>query len=146
MERNKLKNAKRIVVKVGTSTLTYDNGKVNYKRIEDLSRVLSDLHNQGKEVILVSSGAIGVGVNKMRLTKRPGTIEEKQAVAAVGQCELMHIYSRAFADFDHLVGQILLTRDVIENETGYTNVRNTFFTLLKCGIIPIVNENDSVSV
>jgi len=146
MERERLKNARRIVVKVGTSTLTYDNGKVNYKRIEDLSRVLSDLHNQGREVILVSSGAIGVGINKMKLDKRPETIEEKQAVAAVGQCELMHIYSRAFADFDHLVGQILLTRDILENETGYINVRNTFFTLLRRGIIPIVNENDSVSV
>ena len=146
MERNSLKEANRIVVKIGTSTLTYDNGKLNYKRIESIARVLSDLQNQGKQIILVSSGAIGIGAAKMQLTHKPETTDEKQAAAAVGQCELMHVYSRAFSDFGHLVAQMLLTRDIIEDENRKENVVNTFNELLLKGIIPIVNENDSVSV
>lgn len=144
--RDKLKDAKRIVVKVGTSTLTYDNGNLNFTRLDKLARVLSDLANQGKDVILVSSGAIGVGVGKLKLKEKPKTVPEKQAVAAVGQCELMHIYSKFFGEFGHIVGQILLTRDVIENEHTRNNVVNTFETLLSFGIIPVVNENDSVSI
>ncbi len=146
MERKELCNAKRIVVKVGTSTLTYETGKLNYRRIEALSRVLSDLANQGKEIILVSSGAIGVGADKMKLTKRPASVEEKQAAAAVGQCELMNVYARLFAEYNHLVAQILLTPDVIENQSGKEHVTNTFLALIRKGIIPIVNENDSVAV
>jgi len=145
-ERELLKQAKRIVVKVGTSTLTYDNGNVNFTRIDKLSRVLSDLLNQGKEVILVSSGAIGVGVGKLKLKNKPESVREKQAVAAVGQCELMHIYSKFFSEYGHIVGQILLTKDVIEEEHTRQNVVNTFETLIEYGIIPIVNENDSVSI
>ena len=141
-----LEKAKRIVVKVGTSTLTYDNGKVNFTRIDKLARVLSDLLNQDKEVVLVTSGAIGVGVGKLKLKKKPDTIPEKQAVAAVGQCELMHIYSKFFSEYGHTVGQILLTRDVVEEAHTRRNVINTFETLLKNGIVPIVNENDSVSI
>lgn len=144
--RDSLTNAKRVVVKVGTSTLTYDNGNVNFTRIDRLAMVLSDLANQGREIVLVTSGAIGVGVGKLKLGERPKTMREKQAVAAVGQCELMHIYSKFFLEYGHIVGQILLTRDVVGNETSRRNVINTFETLLEKGIIPIVNENDSVSV
>lgn len=144
--RESLIKSKRIVVKVGTSTLTSETGKVNFSRIDKLARVLSDLSNQGKEIVLVTSGAIGVGVDKMKLPERPKTIREKQAVAAVGQCELMHIYSKFFSEYSHIVGQILLTRDVVSDDTGRKNVINTFETLLEKAIIPIVNENDSVSV
>lgn len=143
--RNRIKDGKRIVIKVGTSTLTYDNGSINLTRIEKLSRVISDLCNMGKEVVLVSSGAIGVGCGKLRLPKKPETIREKQAVAAVGQCELMHIYSKFFGEYSHVVAQVLLTRDVLENETMKENVCNTFETLIQQGIIPIVNENDAIS-
>lgn len=146
MSREKIPQAKRIVIKVGTSTLIYNNGKVNYGRIEALARVISDLMNQEKEIVLVSSGAIGVGVAKMNLKQRPTAIKDKQAVSAVGQCELMHIYSRSYMDFGRMVGQILLTRDVVQQKEGYDNVKNTIMTLLECGILPIVNENDSISV
>ncbi len=145
-EREALRQVKRVVVKVGTSTLTYENGKVNFTRIDKLTRVLSDLLNQDKEVVLVSSGAIGVGVGKLKLKKKPETVREKQAVAAVGQCELMHIYSKFFSEYGHTVGQILLTRDVVEEDHTRHNVINTFETLIENGIVPIVNENDSVSI
>ena len=144
--RKALKDSKRIVVKVGTSTLTYENGSVNLMRIEKLSRVISDICNMVKEVVLVSSGAIGVGVGKLRLEKKPETIREKQAVAAVGQCALMHIYNKFFGEYSHVVAQVLLTRDVLENERMKNNVCNTFDTLLEKGIIPIVNENDAISI
>ncbi len=144
--REELRNAKRIVVKVGTSTLTYDSGKLNFSRIDKLARVLSDLVNQDREVVLVTSGAIGVGVDKLKLKERPKTVRGKQAAAAVGQCELMHIYSKFFAEYGHIVGQILLTRDVVENSHTRQNVINTFETLLEKGVVPVVNENDSVSI
>ena len=144
--RKRITGAKRIVVKVGTSTLTYENGNINLTRIEKLTRVLSDLLNSGKEIILVSSGAIGVGVNKLKLKQKPKTIREKQAVAAVGQCELMHIYSKLFGEYSHVVGQVLLTRDVVEDEHIRENVCNTFDTLLEHQIVPIVNENDTVAI
>ena len=146
MNRCEIKGMKRIVVKVGTSTLTYDNGNINLTRIEKLARVLSDIQNSGKEVVLVTSGAIGVGVSKLKLKEKPSTIREKQAVAAVGQCELMHIYSKFFGEYGHVVGQVLLTRDVVEDEHIRENVCNTFETLLENGIIPVVNENDTVSI
>ncbi|MGL5379043.1 glutamate 5-kinase [Clostridium sp.] len=145
-QREKIKNANRIVVKVGTSTLTYDNGNINLTRIEKLTRVLSDLMNSGKQVTLVTSGAIGVGVSKLKLKEKPTAIREKQAVAAVGQCELMHIYSKFFGEYSHVVGQVLLTRDVVEDDHIRENVCNTFETLLEKGIVPIVNENDTVSI
>lgn len=145
-KREVLKVCERIVVKVGTSTLTHENGKINYTRMEKLARVISDLINQGKEIILVSSGAIGVGVNKLNLMMAPQTIPEKQAVAAVGQCELMHIYSKLFAEYNYVVGQVLLTRDVVEDEHVRENVVNTFETLLDKKILPIVNENDTVAI
>ncbi len=143
--REALRGARRIVVKVGTTTLTYGNGKLNLTRIDKLARVLSDLENTGREMILVTSGAIGAGVSKLKLPNRPETIREKQAVAAVGQCELMHIYSKFFAEYDHIVAQLLLTRDVVEDGEKRINVTNTFETLLEKGIIPIVNENDTIS-
>ncbi|WP_122638560.1 glutamate 5-kinase [Romboutsia sp. Marseille-P6047] len=144
--RSKIKEAKRIVVKVGTSTLTYDNGNINLNRIEKLTRVLSDIVNSGKEVTLVSSGAIGVGVSKLNLKEKPKDIREKQALSAVGQCELMHIYSKFFGEYSHTVGQVLLTRDVIEDDRIKNNVCNTFDILLEKKIIPIVNENDTISI
>lgn len=144
--RNRIKDVKRIVVKVGTSTLTYDNGSINLSRIEKLTRVLSDIVNSGKEVTLVSSGAIGVGVSKLNLKEKPKDIREKQALSAIGQCELMHIYSKFFGEYSHTVGQVLLTRDVIEDERIKNNVCNTFKILLERKVIPIVNENDTISI
>lgn len=135
-----------IVVKVGTSTLTYENGKLNIRRIEQLARVLSDLQNAGNRMVLVSSGAIGVGVGKLGLAQRPHETEQKQAVAAVGQCELMFMYDKMFGEYNHTVAQVLLTRDVVENMHSKQNVVNTLNTLLSMGIIPVVNENDTVAI
>lgn len=144
--RETLKEKKRIVIKVGTSTLMYENGSVNLQRMEKLSFVLSDFKNQGKEVILVSSGAIGVGLSQMSLTERPVTIPEQQAVAAVGQTELMNLYNQFFFHYGHQVGQVLLTKDVIDFPVSRQNAANTFEQLLAKNIIPIVNENDTVAV
>ncbi len=144
--RKSLNKAKRIVIKVGTSTITYGTGMINFTAIEKLVRVISDIENQGKEVVLVTSGAISVGADKLNNKDEPQTIPEKQATAAVGQCELMYIYSKFFSEYSHIVAQILLTRDVIEQARRRQNVINTFETLIAKGIIPIVNENDSVSV
>ena len=136
---------KRVVVKVGTSTLTHENGQLDLRRISDIVRILSDFKNAGKEIILVSSGAVSAGVARMGLGRRPETVAEKQAAAAVGQTEIMKLYSSLFADYGHSVGQILMTRDVIENPERRSNVQNTFKALLALGCIPIVNENDSVA-
>lgn len=138
--------AKRIVVKVGTSTLTYENGKINLRRMEVLCKVLSDLQNSGKEIILVTSGAIGVGVGKLGLAQRPQETERKQAVAAVGQCELMFMYDKLFGEYNRTVAQVLLTGDVVANEHNKKNTENTFNELIKMDIIPVVNENDSVAI
>lgn len=140
-----IKASKRIVIKVGTSTLTHDSGKLNLRRIETLIRVIADFKNQQREVILVSSGAIGVGVSKMGLRTKPETMSGKQACAAVGQCELMHLYSKLLSEYHYAVGQILLTRDVVEHPAKRENAKNTFETLLKVGALPIVNENDTVA-
>ncbi len=138
--------SRRVVVKVGTSTLTYENGKVNIRRLELLCKVLSDLHNSGKQIVLVSSGAIGVGMGKLKLKSRPKETRFKQALAAVGQCELMFLYDKFFGEYNNSVAQVLLTRDVVANEYSRQNVINTFQALLEMGIIPIVNENDTVAV
>lgn len=140
-----IKASKRIVIKVGTSTLTHDGGKLNFRRIEELVRVIADFKNQKKEVVLVSSGAIGVGVSKMGLLTRPETMAGKQAVAAVGQCELMHLYSKLLSEYHYAVGQVLLTRDVVEHPQKRKNAKSTFETLLKIGALPVVNENDTVA-
>lgn len=139
-------NRQRIVVKVGTSTLTYENGKLNLRRVEQLCKVLSDLQNSGKQIILVSSGAIGVGMGKLGIKTRPRETRKKQALAAVGQCELMFMYDKLFGEYNNTVAQLLLTRRVIEDNRLRVNVTNTFQTLLEMGIIPIVNENDSVAI
>lgn len=135
----------RIVVKVGTSTLTGENGALNFRTIDKLAQVLSALHNEGNQVVLVSSGAIAVGVNKMRLPMKPKDICMKQAAAAVGQCELMHIYDKCFGEYGNIVGQILLTAEDIAVKEKRRNLKNTFEALLENGMIPVVNENDSVS-
>lgn len=140
-----LKEAKRIVFKVGTSTLTYEGGGINIRRVEKFVKVLSDLKNQGKEIILVTSGAIGVGMGKLGIKNRPAETREKQALAAIGQCELMDFYAKLFSDYNHTVAQLLLTKDVVENDVLKNNAVNTFETLLGLGVIPIVNENDSIS-
>lgn len=143
--RSSIINAQRIVIKVGTSTLAHDNGKINFARLDKLSEVLSDLANEGKEIILVSSGAIGIGAAKMKWTHRPVSVVERQAAAAVGQSELMHLYSKFFGEYGHVVAQILLTSDVFEKPILRNNVQNSFTKLLSQGIIPIVNENDPVA-
>lgn len=135
----------RIVVKVGTSTLTGENGALNFRTIDKLAQVLSSLHNDGHQVILVSSGAIAVGVNKMRLPMKPQSVCMKQAAAAVGQCELMHIYDKCFGEYGNIVGQILLTAEDIAVKEKRRNLKNTFEALMESGMIPVVNENDSVS-
>ena len=139
-----LENAKRIVFKVGTSTLTYENGKPNYRKMEELVRVLSDLKNSGKEIILVTSGAISLGCDRMNMDKRPDTVAGKQAAAAVGQSELMFIYDKLFSEYNKIVAQVLMTRDAVEKWNRKGNIVNTFTELLNCGVIPIVNENDTV--
>lgn len=144
--RQLLSSCKRIIVKVGTSTIMYANGTINLQRLEKLAFVLSDLKNQGKEVILVSSGAVGVGISRLQLTERPKTIPEQQAVASVGQTELMNLYSKFFYGYGQIIGQVLMTRDIIEFPTSRLNAINTFEQLLVKGIIPIVNENDTVAV
>ena len=135
----------RIVIKVGTSTLAYSTGMLNIRRVEELCRVMSDLKNAGNEVILISSGAIGMGVGKLGLGKRPSDIPSKQAAAAVGQCELMYTYDKLFGEYNHTVAQILLTGEDIENEKRRENFRNTMFRLLELHAIPIINENDTVA-
>ncbi len=140
-----IKDAKRIVVKVGTSTIAYQTGRMNLRKIERLVKVLADIKNSGREVVLVSSGAIGVGVGKLGLKQKPTDIPTKQAAAAVGQCELMYTYDKLFSDYSHTVAQVLLTRDVIDDEVLRRNAENTFRRLLELGCVPIVNENDTVS-
>lgn len=135
----------RIVVKVGTSTLAHSTGRLNIRRIEELCRILSDLKNAGNQIILVSSGAIGMGVGKLNLSKRPDDIPTKQAAAAVGQCELMYTYDKIFTEYNHNVAQILITSPDIEDENRKTNFHNTLERLLELGVLPIINENDTVS-
>ncbi|MCM1272194.1 MAG: glutamate 5-kinase [Clostridium sp.] len=135
----------RIVVKVGTSTLTNEIGQNDLRTFDRLACVLSDIQNMGYEVILVSSGAIAVGINKLHMKERPTSMRMKQAAAAVGQCSIMHLYDKFFEDYDKTIAQILLNADDIEQEEKKENLTNTFNALLEMGIIPIVNENDSVS-
>ena len=138
--------ANRIVVKVGTSTLAHKTGLMNIQRMEKLVRVLADLKNSGREIILVSSGAIGIGVGKMGLPQKPVETPAKQACAAIGQCELMYCYDKYFSEYNHSVAQVLLTRDILDSPERKQNVVNTFQNLLHYGAIPVVNENDTVAV
>ena len=135
----------RIAVKVGTSTLTYSTGNVNIRHIEKLCRVLSDLKNAGHEVILVSSGAIGLGVGKLGLREKPKDMPTKQAAAAIGQCELMYVYDREFSEYGHTVAQVLLTGSDVRDPERSENLHNTMERLLELGILPVINENDTVS-
>ena len=135
----------KIVIKVGTSTLTYRNGSVNIRRIESLCKIISDLMNAGNEVILVSSGAIGMGTGKLNLKERPRDIAGKQAAAAVGQCELMYIYDKEFGEHNKTVAQILLTAPDLKCEDRHKKFENTVNTLLEFGVLPIINENDTVA-
>ncbi|MCH5187780.1 MAG: glutamate 5-kinase, partial [Oscillospiraceae bacterium] len=140
------KKYKRIVVKVGTSTLTYPSGELHLRNMERLVAVLSDIKNSGAEVVLVSSGAISVGVSRLKMPYRPAELRLKQAAAAVGQCRLMHLYDKMFAEYNKIVAQILLTREDVDGGEREENLISTFNALLEQGAIPIVNENDSVSI
>ena len=135
----------RIVVKVGTSTLAHKTGRINIRHMEDLCKVLSDIKNAGHEVILVSSGAIAMGMGKLNLRERPKLLPEKQAAAAVGQCELMYTYDKLFSEFNHTVAQLLITGEDVENETRHNNFSNTLTRLMELDAIPIINENGTVS-
>ena len=135
----------RIVIKIGTSTLAHSTGHLNIRRVETLCRVMSDIKNAGHELILVSSGAIGMGVGKLGLRERPKDIPSKQAAAAVGQCELMYIYDKLFSEYHHTVAQLLITGGDIANEQRHRNFTNTLSRLLELGALPIINENDTVA-
>ena len=140
-----MKEVRRIVVKVGSSTLTYDNGKPNIRRIEQLVRTISDLQNRGFEMVLVSSGAVAVGTAKLGLKERPRELAVKQAAAAVGQCELMYIYDKLYSQYHHVVAQLLITADDIETPERAKNFHNTLARLLQLRTLPIINENDTVA-
>ena len=135
----------RITGKVGTSTLAHATGRLNIQRMEALCKVLSDLKNAGHEIILVSSGAIGMGVGKLNLPGRPKDMPTKQAAAAVGQCELMYTYDKLFNEYNHTVAQVLLTGEDVHSEQRSRNMRNTIFRLLELGALPVINENDTVA-
>ena len=135
----------RIVVKVGTSTLAHATGQLNIRRVEELCKVLSDIKNAGNEVILVSSGAIGMGMGKLGLSRKGADMPTKQAAASVGQCELMYIYDKEFSEYNHTAAQLLITGEDIDDEKRRTNFQNTLFRLLELGALPIVNENDTVA-
>ena len=135
----------RIVVKVGTSTLAHAGGRLNIRRVELLCKVLSDLKNAGHEILLVSSGAIGMGVGKLGLPGRPQDMPGKQAAAAVGQCELMYTYDKMFSEYNHTVAQLLITGEDIANDNRHANFGNTINRLLELGVLPIINENDTVA-
>ncbi|MBR5926054.1 MAG: glutamate 5-kinase [Firmicutes bacterium] len=135
----------RIVVKVGTSTLTHGSGDVDLRRMEKLVRVLSDLEGAGYEMILVSSGAIAIGTAKLGLSERPKELRVKQAVAAVGQCQMMHLYDKFFSEYNRSTAQILLTGDDVDDPEREAHLKATFSTLIEMGVVPIINENDSVS-
>ena len=135
----------RLVVKVGTSTLAHSTGCINIRHVEELCKVLADLKNAGHEIILVSSGAIGMGIGKLSLKERPADMPTKQAAAAVGQCELMYTYDKLFSEYNHTVAQILLTGLDLEDPTRYHNIKNTMNRLLELGVLPIINENDTVN-
>ena len=135
----------RIVIKIGTSTLAHPTGHLNIRRAEELCKIISDIKNSGHEVIMVSSGAIGMGVGKLGLRSRPTDIPTKQAAAAVGQCELMYTYDKLFSEYNHTVAQLLITGDDVKNDARHNNFSNTLDRLLELGALPIINENDTVS-
>lgn len=135
----------KIVIKIGTSTLAYPSGHLNIRRVEELCKIISDIKNAGNQVIVVSSGAIAMGVGKLGLQERPKDIPTKQAAAAIGQCELMYIYDKLFGEFNQTVAQLLITGEDVENESRHNNFSNTLCRLMELGAIPIINENDTVA-
>ena len=135
----------RIVIKIGTSTIAHEGGRLNIRKTEHLCKVISDLKNSGMEIILVSSGAIGLGAGKLALTKKPTDMATKQAAAAVGQCELMYVYDKLFSEYNHTVAQILITADDIRHPDRHSNFSTTLNRLLELGALPIINENDSIA-
>lgn len=135
----------KMVIKVGTSTLSHDGGRVNIRRVEELCKVISDLKNSGIEIIIVSSGAIGMGCGKLNFISRPDDIPTKQAAAAVGQCELMYVYDKLFSEYNHVVAQMLITASDIRSDERHVNFSNTIGRLLELGVIPIINENDTIA-
>lgn len=141
----KLRHAQRLVVKVGTSTLTHATGKLNINRMEQLVRQLVDLENRNKEIVLVTSGAVGAGMGRLGVTDRPASIVERQALAAIGQGLLMQVYEKLFSEYGQVVAQVLLTRNDLSDRKRYLNARNTILNLLKFRVIPIINENDTVA-
>lgn len=144
--RDKLKNKKRIVIKIGSSSLYYgETGNMNFQKVEKLVRIICDMQNQGKEVVLVSSGAIAAGRKALGIDVRPTNLAEKQACAAVGQARLMMIYQKIFSEYNHVAGQVLMTKQTVIDNDERINATNTFNELLKLGVVPIVNENDTVS-
>ena len=143
--KKEIMDAQTIVVKVGTSTITHANGSMDFHLTEKLVRVLADLRSDGKNIVLVTSGAIGIGRFRMGISDRPSSLPQKQALAAIGQVSLMHYYSKLFSEYDQIVAQVLITRDVVDDELKKQNAYNTFCTLLDYGVIPIVNENDTVA-
>jgi glutamate 5-kinase len=143
--RETLKKKKRIVIKIGTSTLSYSNGRLNFQLVEKLAYVLSAIRKRGIQVVLVTSGAIGVGAGRLGLTTKPEKLAKKQALAAIGQAELMKIYQKFFEDFNQIVAQVLLTKDIVTFSNRHKNAKNTLMKLLSMGIIPIINENDTIA-
>ena len=135
----------RVVIKIGTSTLTHSTGHLNIRRVEEICKVISDIKNAGNQVILVSSGAIGMGVGKLGLSEKPKDMPTKQAAAAVGQCELMYVYDKLFSEYNHTVAQLLITSEDVENDVRHENFSNTLNRLLELGAMPIINENDTIS-
>jgi glutamate 5-kinase len=144
--KEKIKDKKRIVIKVGTSTLTHSTGSLNLRIMDKLAMVVSDIKKNGTDIIIVTSGSITAGVSKLGLKERPKSVKERQAAASVGQCELMFTYDKLFSQYGQMVSQILLTRAITDNDLYRSNIINTFETLLTYGVIPIVNENDTVAV
>lgn len=140
-----IENLSRVVIKVGTSSLTYETGKINIRKIEELVRVVADLSNRGIQVVLVSSGAVGAGVGKLNLPEKPAGIREKQALAAIGQASLVSIYDRFFSEYGLCSAQVLLTKFILDDPARYEDAKNTFETMFGYGVIPIVNENDVIS-
>lgn len=135
----------RAVIKIGTSTLAHSTGCLNIRRVEEICKIISDLKNAGNEIIMVSSGAIGMGAGKLALKEKPSDIPTKQAAAAIGQCELMYTYDKLFSEYNHIVAQILITGEDTENEERHKNFNNTLTRLLELSAIPIINENDTVA-
>ena len=144
-KRSGLKEKKRIVVKIGTSSLSFQNGKVNYTRLNKLAMVLADLMSSGYELVLVSSGAIGVGAGRLKMDSPPTDLIARQALAAIGQVELIRIYEKFFDEYNQMIAQVLLTPEGLDDETRYTNAQNCMNQLLRMRILPVVNENDTIS-